>query len=278
MSGTPPRRRRPPDEEPPRAQRGSSGIPFIPLVIVVILAGLGLGYFASHLFHAQQTSTSTTATATVTQPPAPVPAASAKPLPLPTQTASASPSPQPSPQTPSPSPAVHKTPHRIALASAVPSSTPKPATPKPATPKPATPKPAAPTSAASPTPSPAPVIPKRTAAPKPTPRAVATPTPPTSAAAQVARQFIDALIAGDNTAANAALGRGFDTGSNFSEQSFITKSSRITDLHALPNGDGTYKVEAEITTGNGVYFETMTVSRLGDGTYYVSEHYGVRVQ
>jgi len=106
---------------------------------------------------------------------------------------------------------------------------------------------------------------------------VATPSTGAAAAADVARTYLAALIRGDVRTANAALGRGPDN-TDFSERAMLDARSRITDLHTTNNGDGTYKVEAEVAGSKGTFFVTMQVARNEANAYYISDHYAVRIQ
>lgn len=97
------------------------------------------------------------------------------------------------------------------------------------------------------------------------------------AAEQLARGYLEALMHGNRGAANAALGRGPD-GTDFPEAAFVNARTRITDTHATPNGDGTYKVEIELVTpGNGTFFCTFQAAH-NDVAAYLSDHYCIRVQ
>lgn len=283
-----PRRRRPSEVRTTAAPvRGA--FPLFPLLIVVVLAGFGLGALLSHQFAKTSTTTTTTAqSGTVATAPTTEPSQA----PSPAATQSASPSQSPSPAaSPSSKPSPHASPHRVALvtpspqpsassgASAqpkpndtaaptaasptAPARTPAPQTPKPATPKPATPKPA---TARPATPKPA--------TPKPAPAA---PVGPAATAAATARTYLDALIRGDYATANTALGRGPDQ-TDFPEREAIDRSSHITDVHTLSNGDGTYKVEIEVAGGKGTFFCTFQAARNEASAFYLSDHYCVRIQ
>ncbi|GAC1392378.1 MAG: hypothetical protein NVSMB31_10460 [Vulcanimicrobiaceae bacterium] len=129
------------------------------------------------------------------------------------------------------------------------STTPAPRTPAPRTPEPRT----------------------------PTPRPTRPPELTGSAAAgQVARNYLSALIRGDFGAANTALGRGPDA-TGFPETDSIDRTTRITDLHTQSNGDGTYKVEAEIAGSKGTFYCTFVAAH-NEAAFYLSDHYCVRVQ
>jgi len=78
---------------------------------------------------------------------------------------------------------------------------------------------------------------------------------------------------GDNRTANSALGKSPNSVPDFQEQSFLTPSSHINSVHATANGDGTYKVEAEVASSRGTYFVTFHVS--GN---VITDHYAIKVQ
>lgn len=262
-----PRRRRYREEPEPVKARGT--FPLFPLFIVVILGGFGFGGLLFHLRNQNAVTTTTTAAA-------PAPAATG----VPTESPPTSAPPTAAP-TPAATPKPHASPHRIALttprprpankpsptASVAPTPVPSvspankaPATPKPATPKPATPKPA--------THRPA------TAAPRPTPTPQLT---GAAAAGELARSYLEDLMHGNRVAANTALGRAPDN-NDFPELTMVDARSHITDVHTVPNGDGTYKVEIEVATpGNGTFFCTFQASR-NEATLFLSDHYCVRVQ
>ncbi len=88
---------------------------------------------------------------------------------------------------------------------------------------------------------------------------------------QVVRNYVAALIRGDDRSANTALGRGPDAGGNFAEQEFIDSKARITSMHTINNGGGNYTVETEVRGAKGLYFITFQVSKTPDG-YVIGEH------
>lgn len=118
-------------------------------------------------------------------------------------------------------------------------------TPKPVTPKPVTPKPAPATAAGT--------------------------------AAATASGYLDALIRGDYAAANRALGRAPDQ-SDFPEREAVDRSSHITDVHTVSNGDGSYKVEIEVAGAKGTFFCTFQAKRNEAAAFYLDDHYCVRIQ
>ena len=118
-------------------------------------------------------------------------------------------------------------------------------TPKPVTPKPVTPKPAPATAAGT--------------------------------AAATASGYLDALIRGDYAAANRALGRAPDQ-SDFPEREAVDRTSHITDVHTVSNGDGSYKVEVEVAGAKGTFFCTFQAKRNEAAAFYLDDHYCVRIQ
>lgn len=245
---SPRRRRRSPGSEPPG---GGSNWAIVPLGIVVVLAGLGIGKLLSMHFSGEPGSV----------------AVVAQPTPLPSLIPNAALTPiRPTPM-PSASP--------VSTASAVPTSS---AAPAPAVPTPnAVPR-------ARPTPKPEPTS---RPSPQPTPRATARPTlRPTSAPApdaqaplgdgtadQVVRQYLSAIIHGEQAAAQSLLA----TGSAPTEQSFLDSQSTISSVTPAKNADGTYSVGAEVATAKGTYYITFTVSQEPDGLL-ITDHYAIKVQ
>ena len=90
------------------------------------------------------------------------------------------------------------------------------------------------------------------------------------------RTYLSALINGDEPAASAALGRSGQTG-GLSEERFLDAQSRVTSVVATPNANGTYKVEAEIVTSKGTYYDTFTVDH-GPNGYVITDHFFIKVQ
>lgn len=132
----------------------------------------------------------------------------------------------------------------------------------------------APSVAPEPSPTPTPqvtIAPTQTAAPTPEPTPAPTTTPatteqPTSAPAQapapagespaahVVRSYINALRRGDPATASNYLGNGTP------DESFIDSATHINSISSASNGDGSYKVEVDMRTSKGAYFETFTVA------------------
>lgn len=267
-----PRRRRLRETAPPPSEHT---FPLLPLFVVVVLAGLGLGYLLSHHFAGTQRTTVGTTTMAVPSPSALAPASSTPATDSPSPMASLHPTPTPRQR---PAPSTRPTPHRIALTTPRPKATASPA----------------PTSS----PSPVPTLPAQT--PTPVPRSEPTPVrtlrpatarpavprsapsgPPAvlsaaGAAAQLARDYVQAVIGGDPVTANRALGRAPDNG-DFPERQFLNKSSHITSVHTTANSNGSYTVETEIQGTKGTYYCTFQTAH-NDVALYLSEHDCIPVQ
>lgn len=282
MSDERPRRRRS-VTSPPEEPRGA--FPLFPLFIVVILAGLGLGFLLSRHFGSQRQTTTTKTTATTLAAPTQAPTDSPAPNAEPTQTQSAQPtsSPSASPSAPpKPPPAPRQTPHRVALNSPQPKPVVKPS-PSPSAIATPSPKPPPPTAAPRPVPTAPPVVhTARPATPKPaTPKpATSKPAPPPAtggaAASQLARSYLDALISGDTGTANRLLNR--SSGSSvFPEQGIVNRTSTITSIRSTDNHDGTYKIEAELSGSNGNFYCTYQTAH-GEAGEYLTDNYCIRTQ
>ncbi|PZR56682.1 MAG: hypothetical protein DLM50_07570 [Candidatus Meridianibacter frigidus] len=266
--------------EPPRRTRrsgydGPAGkhLPILPLAIIVILAGLALGALAARFLGRSAEQPAATTAQPQNASAAPVPTAAPE---------TAVPPPKPSRsavvvmlRTPGSLPAnrasARATFHRIALATPKPSLSAVPAqslnippTRRPSVASasvavaPATPR-VRPISARPPIAAPSPMSPS-----------------PSESASNLARTYLTALMRGDRRSAAAALGQSPET-SSLDESQFLDSSARITSVHTLPNGDGSYKVESEVTASKGTYFVTMQVSHVGDG-YVITDHHAIRIQ
>ncbi|MDQ2679657.1 MAG: hypothetical protein M3Y21_01350 [Candidatus Eremiobacteraeota bacterium] len=268
MNDDPPRRRRPSQN----GSRSSSGTNWaiIPLAIVVVLAGLGIGKLLSmHFSKSDSTSTAMQQTVRPTPLPSLIPTVAATPIRhTPRPAATETPSPTPSAE---PTASTRPTPSAQPTSSAAPSVTNRPA-PKVA------PTAAAPLHAATP---------RSTIAPAPTPRplpratahrpiATTAPIPDAQAplggasADQLVRRYLGALIAGNPGTAQALLAGGSPT-----EQSFIDGRSTITSVTPNKNADGTYSVGAEVATAKGTYYITFTVSQEPSGLI-ITDHYAIK--
>jgi outer membrane biosynthesis protein TonB len=260
-----PRRRRSDDDS-----NGGGGLPLVPLILIVIFAGLLLGGLLAHFFGGPRTPmTAPTAMAR----------ASITPLPSPTVAPSASPplAFSPSPRTPHPSPSPAARPaHK-------PAATPTPIAQTPApTAKPKVhPSPSA-SAMAEITPAPlrpAPLRPAATASPPAhvATRAVATPTPAVVAATGVdqatgvVRSYLGALARGDRTAAAGYLAHGAPN------ENFMDSSAHIESIRSASNGGQQYTVTADVQTSSGEYYITFTVAP-GPGGMQITDHYSIKPQ
>ena len=238
------RRRLPQPSSPRRGGNGGGGInPWLVTgiaAVVVIAGGWFLGQALARVFNGRpQTARVAQAQSPlpmVTALPSPSPAATPAPTPTaaPTATPAATPSAQPTPTlapTPTPAPS--------------PTASPAEATAEPTAEPTATPRPKA--TAAPPLRHTQPIA-RRTEAP-------ATAQPQSeSPAARVVRDYIEALRRGDPAVASTYLGNGTP------DETFIDAHTRIASLTATPNGDGSYKVDADMQTSKGEYYETFTVA------------------
>lgn len=55
-------------------------------------------------------------------------------------------------------------------------------------------------------------------------------------------------------------------GNGTPDEGFINSATHITSMTSTPNGDGSYKVEVDMKTSQGEYYETFTVSPTANGT------------
>lgn len=88
-------------------------------------------------------------------------------------------------------------------------------------------------------------------------------TAPPAVAANPAEQtvlaYIDALKSGDPQKAALYLGNGTP------DEGFIDAATRISSLTSTRNDDGSYKVEADMQTAQGEYYETFQVASSATG-------------
>ena len=278
----PPRRRRstPP---PRRSSESSSLLPTVALGVGVVVAGLGIGAFLSAVQH-RGAATSTTSTTTARGAPVVTPVVRSTRGPVALATAIAHPTLSPAPRaTPTPT----STPAPTATASVTPRATPSPrATP---TPRPTlTP---APTVTAKPTPI-VTVAPHRVLPPRATPTPhVATPRPTLApAAAPVARatpltfggiaqntvrRYLSDLIAGNENAAYAELGKPPGSG-GLSEEAIVDRGTRITSVRTTSSDGNGATVEVELTSSRGSYFATYHVTNSPNGPV-IDQHDYIKV-
>jgi hypothetical protein len=276
----------------------------IALSIGVVVAGLGIGAFLSAL-QSKGGNGSARPTAVGSAPVVtPVPQPTRGPVVIATIVAhpTAAPTPVPTPRatpTSAPTPTVAPT----VVATAVPSpsaapvatSAPRPtATAVPATAAPlanataraaqvaqatATPQPAAtPRATVRPTPAPPPTLPAAT------PRAVSVQTPAdagppaaTSAAQNTVRRYLEALIAGNESAAYAALGRPTgDPSVQLSEEAFLDRASRITAIRTRSTDATGATIDVRIASSRGTYDATYHVTN-GPGGPVIDQHDYIKV-
>jgi hypothetical protein len=234
-------------------------VPLLPLLLVVIFAGLLLGGLLAKFFGQPKI------------------AAQASPMPLVTPVST--PGRRSTPAAPSPSPS----PEHSAAPSAMPSSSPRPSpnpthVPSPS-PKPAateavvviTPPPRASAASEEPAPAATPAAESSLAA-EPTPASPASPgTLGSDRASSVVRSYLEAVARGDQSTAAGYLTSGLPN------ESYMTPSAKIASISSDKNADGTYKVTADVITPKGEYFETFRVEN-GPYGYQISDHYTIKVQ
>jgi hypothetical protein len=249
------RRRRIPEPEP-------RGIPLLPLLLVVVFAGLLLGGLLAKFVGKPKV----------------VVEASPMPLVTPVTTPSLAPTVAPSPS------AIPK-----AQSSATLSPSPKPSTRPTANPTHAQ------TPAPKPTRSEAVVVitppPRVSAAPvatdtlasqtvaetappvEPTPASVASDVAAADndRASSVVRKYLEAVARGDQSTAAGYLTSGLPS------ETYMSPSAKIQNISSDKNSDGSYKVTADVTTPKGEYFETFRVEN-GPYGYQISDHYTIKVQ
>ncbi len=93
----------------------------------------------------------------------------------------------------------------------------------------------------------------------------------------VVRRYLDALIAGNETAAYAALGGSAgDHRSTLKEEAFLDKDARITSLHATHTDAGGATVVAEISATQGNYVATFHVTHGSNGSF-IDQHDYIKV-
>jgi hypothetical protein len=273
----------------PRRRRGDEerheggGLPVIPLVIIVVFAGLLLGGLLAHFFGSRGSGAQEAMSPSLVTPvPSPSAMPSLTPLPhhrtpRPTPRAHSSPTPlvsltprptaKPAP-TPEATPTV--TPHAVPTARLTPAHL----APRSAVPAPATTLPAVVTA------SPAP--PPRTLPPRPlTVRTQAPRTQPPQRVQQargmetndpvaVVRAYLYALARGNTSQATSYLASG-------SPDEPFMRGARVADVESTSNGDGTYLVTADVRARGGSYRVTCTVAALPQGMV-ITDHFYVKPQ
>ena len=283
----PPRRRRSTPPPSRRSSESSSLLPTVALGVGVVVAGLGIGAFLSALQHRGATTSTTSTTAAHSAPvvtpivrstrgpvalatvaahptPSPTPRATATPAPRPTATATASATPR---ETASPRPTAtasvaataKPTPHATVAPRAVESK--PPATPHPATPRP--------------TPTPHPATPRPTLTPTAAPVARATPLTFGGIAQNTVRRYLTDLIAGNENAAYAELGKPPGSG-GLSEEAFIDRGTRITSVRTTSSDANGATVEVGLTSSSGSYYATYHVTN-GPSGPVIDQHDYIKV-
>jgi hypothetical protein len=285
----PPRRRRSTPPPSRRSSESSSLLPTVALGVGVVVAGLGIGAFLSAMQH-RGASTTTTSTASQGAPVVtPVARATRGPVAIatvvPHATDTPTPRPTATPQTTA-TPAATATPRETATprATATPAGaatvtptpratqTPRAAETKPpATPTPVvvTPRPAT----ARPTPHPA--TPRPTLTPTAVPIARATPLTFAGIAQNTVRRYLSDLIAGNENAAYAELGKSPGDG-GLSEEAFIDRGTRITSIRTTSSDANGATVEVGLTSSRGSYYATYHVTN-GPSGPVIDQHDYIKV-
>lgn len=262
----------------------------IALALGVVVAGLGIGAFLSALQTRDHRERATIAAATPSAPlvtpvpqptrgavavatmvahatPTPKPTPEPTPEPTPTPQATATPRPTPEPTaTPRPQPSATAAPKATERPTAAPRATdvPTPAPTKPPTPR-ATPRPIVAVATARP--------PARPQTPAPTEEATGF----VRTAQTTVRAYLGDLIAGNENAAYAALGKApGDPGAQLSEEAFIDRSAHITALRTTSADASGATVEAEIATARGTYYATYHVTNGPNGAI-IDQHDYIKV-
>lgn len=286
----PPRRRR---STPPPSRRPSGSpslLPTIALGVGVVVAGLGIGAFLSAVQHRSATTSSTSVThgaplvtpvgrptrgpvalATVVAHQTPSPTPAATPTPRPTASAKATATPVAT-ATPRATPTPHATPTPRSTPTAAATATPKP-TPRATTTPHVTPTPAP--AVATPRPTPRPATPRPTLLPTAVPVARATPLTFAGAAQNTVRRYLSDLIAGNEAAAYAELGKSPGDG-GLAEEAFIDRGTRITSIRTTSSDANGATVEVGLTSSRGSYYATYHVTNGPNGPV-IDQHDYIKV-
>ncbi|HEY1681344.1 MAG TPA: hypothetical protein VGF98_06905 [Candidatus Tumulicola sp.] len=259
------RRRRRSDEG-----RESGGLPLIPLVLVVVFAGLLLGALLAHFFGGgpgKQSSGTTVAQSTPllvtpvpTEQPVLNPRSSPSPAVSPTHTASSTPSPTASPSTsPSTSPQPSKSPKASPTQTTRVALSPHPVSS------------AIVHQIAEAPPQPDRGVPSRPAVePTATPAATPAPAAPDGSerAAGVVRSYLSALASGNRALATTYLSSGTPG------EVFMDSTAHVVSLKSTASGTG-YHVAAEVQTAAGAYAVTFSVEP-GTSGLQITDHYAIK--
>jgi hypothetical protein len=91
------------------------------------------------------------------------------------------------------------------------------------------------------------------------------------------RRYLDALIAGNENAAYAALGKGpGEPGASLSEEAFIDRGTRITSMRTTSSDPTGATVEVELSSSRGSYFATYHVTNGPNGPV-IDQHDYIKV-
>ncbi len=85
------------------------------------------------------------------------------------------------------------------------------------------------------------------------------------------RSYLDALARGDRSGAENYLA----SGSGAPSEDFMQDHARIADIRSAANGNGTYRVTADVRATTGEYYITFTVATLPQGTL-ITEHFYIK--
>lgn len=83
------------------------------------------------------------------------------------------------------------------------------------------------------------------------------------------RGYLSALARGDESSAASYLSAGLPT------EKFMSPDAKVTSVTSTKNGDGSFKVSADIQTPTGEYFETFTV-QTGSNGLQITDHTAIK--
>lgn len=83
------------------------------------------------------------------------------------------------------------------------------------------------------------------------------------------RAYLYALSRGARAEAENYLA----SGSGAPSEDFMANGGRIADVRSSPNGDGTYRVIADVRAASGEYYITFTVAALPQGMLITNHFY-----
>jgi hypothetical protein len=91
------------------------------------------------------------------------------------------------------------------------------------------------------------------------------------------RRYLSDLIAGNENAALAELGKGpGEPGSSLSEEAFIDRGTRITSIRTTSTDANGATVEVELSSGRGSYYATYHVTN-GPSGPVIDQHDYIKV-